>query len=396
MRSIVFWREVPLDVNLGAFEAFSKLFDGTIIVVSKRKLQSERQKVGFEDCQNKNVKTISLGTDDKSAYKVATRIIDDRIDAIHIFNGIKGFNKKILDYLIKRCKCLDEKPKIGFIGERPLYGVVRCSANSFVNRIKLNIKKRCCKISYRYLSLKYGKYISVMFVMGQIGEKKYREYGFNPSVIFPYMYCPKLCMTGKRNYNVHTPLKFLYIGRFNFSTKGLDILMSTIDELSQQEGKDRYLLDLVGGYGDKSEEVKRWADKYENVKFIGAWEVSEVCNKMIDYDVCLVPSRFDGWNLTPNEAIYSGVSTIISSEAGSDELIRESGSGIVVDFNIKHEFVKILKQVIYNPNIVVQWKNNTEGYREKISPDIVGKYFLNVIEYVFYGAGERPICPWRL
>ena len=133
------------------------------------------------------------------------------------------------------------------MGERPSYGDIRYSSNSFLNKIKLNVKERCYDVNYKYLSLKYGKYIDVMFVMGRIAEKKYRKYGFKPSAIFPYMYCPKLCMSNERNYNVHTPLKFLYIGRFNFTAKGMDVLMHVVDELSQQENNHRYVLDLVGG-----------------------------------------------------------------------------------------------------------------------------------------------------
>lgn len=41
-------------------------------------------------------------------------------------------------------------------------------------------------------------------------------------------------------------------------------------------------------------------------------------------------------------------------------------------------------------------EKNTDNYREKISPEMVGKYFFDVIEYVFYDVGERPKCPWRL
>lgn len=395
MRSVFFWRDVPLDVNLGAFDSFSKLYTGVITVVLRNKVMDERGAVGFDGYENENVKCVSLDANDEAAYAKAVEIINANMDAIHIFSGIKGFNGKVLNCLIKKSKDMNKKPMIGFIGERPLYGVVRSGDCFVVSKIKLFLKNICSRLNYKYLSFKYGRYISVMFVMGQIGEFKYKEYGFKPDIVFPYMYCPNLSLSCERNYGVHSPIRLLYIGRFNFSTKGLDVLIHAINRIPLQENK-KYVLDLVGGYGDKVEDVEKWVQSRQNVNFVGTWKVNDVCNKMTDYDVCVVPSRFDGWNLTPNEAIYSGVATIISSEAGSDELISESEAGIVFSVDKKNELSEILKYIIDKPHIVEQWKKNTDDYRKKISPDVIGKYFYDVLEYVFNGVGDRPTCPWRI
>lgn len=91
-----------------------------------------------------------------------------------------------------------------------------------------------------------------------------------------------------------------------------------------------------------------------------------------------------------------GIGTIASDEAVSDEIITASGAGIVVPTRSPKELASAMQKVIDNPNLAQEWGENAKNYEKKISPETVGKYFIDILDYTFYNIGQlRPECPWR-
>lgn len=381
-KKVIFWRTVPIDVGKGDFYEFLKLWEGRVVVVSHVGLPEERKHCGYSDIESSNVEYVVL-KDYSCEDEKARQIIDDNFNEIHIFNGIRGKNQDYLNYLIKACKEKGERPLIGVAGERP---------NFIGGAVYKIIRKIGYRLLYGHLAKKYNKNIRCFFAMGKLGVETYKKYGFSEESLFQYMYCPKLEPIETNDTSDTNDVKFLYVGRFNYSTKGLDVLMNAFDKLSIKSG---WKLDLVGGYGQKKDEVIEWSKRRQNVDFLGAWTSDAVCANMQDYDVCIVPSRYDGWNLIPNQAIHAGVATIISDEAVSDELIGYSGAGIVVKSGSVKELTLAIDTVVNNKVILKDFKERTKAYRDKISAKTVGKYFYDALRYSFFNEGrEKPRCPW--
>lgn len=368
-----------MDVSIGAFEQFAKNWEDEIYVISYRGYPKERQQCGFSLKQIKNATEIVL-SDSSNPIMAAQNIIDENYNNINLFNGIRENNQEILDYLVKKCELFGERPRVGVLAERP---------NMFGNKLEKSIRSLGYSILYHNLAKKYNKYIYAFLAMGKIGVDTYIKYGFSEKIMYKYMYCPQLPQIEVKLEAAKPKIKFLYIGRFNYSTKGLDILMNAFEKLT----RDNWILDLVGGYGDKKDEVINWCNTHHNVNFLGSWNNEEVCIKMREYDVCVVPSRYDGWNLTPNQAIRSGIGTIITTEAGSDELIASSGAGLVVKPKVKSLYYA-LEKVTSNPQICQKWKLKALRYRNKISEETVGDYFTQIIKHTFLGNTQKPSCPW--
>lgn len=380
-KTVVFWRDVPIDVGNGDFEVFANMWQGKILVVSLKDFPQERKSCGYENKDYTNVEYLFL-EQFSNFYAKAIEIIEKNYNAIHVFNGIRHKNKKFLDYLIKFTKSVGERPLIGVIGERP---------NVFGGKLKRIIRKIGYKIIYGRIAKKYNKYINCFFAMGIKGVEEYKKLGFDEESLFPYMYCPKLNLINKIKSSSEI-LRFLYIGRFSFETKGLDVLMKAFDKLP----KNGWCLDLVGGYGESTQKVLKWCYSNKNVHFLGKWDNNDVVNKMSEYDVCVVPSRYDGWNLTPNQAICASVATIVSNEAVSDELIKYSGAGVVFNSGDYEQLQKYVLLTLENKEIVDSWKNKTLDYKNKITGESVGKYFYDVINYTFNDKNTKPVCPWAI
>ena len=275
--------------------------------------------------------------------------------------------------------------KIVIIAEKPL-----------ISGKLSKFKKTSKKVLYHHILHKYQTDIDAFLAMGQKGVVRYKEYGYSKESIYPFMYNPLIAhgdfKTQPDVVTINNPMQFLYLGRFDYQFKGCDNLMEAFDSLNPKlHGK--WKLTFVGGYGKQKDEMIRWANKRENVEFGGKWEQNEIVKNMSIHDVCLVPSKGDGWNLTPNYAIYSHIGTICSDESTSHELIENSDSGIVYKYDDIEALKNAIEFAIENEEVVKKWKQNTYKYLDKISSETVGKYFMDIIDYTFYGALNMPKCP---
>ena len=374
MNKIIFWRPIPPDVNLGAFLEFAKLWRGKIEIYYFHSLPIERKKCGWESKLEQDVVLKYIDSNNNESIR---NIIEKNVQSIHVFSGIRGENEKILKYLLK----CNSQAKITVISERPamyyrgIFGIIERLGRFFV---------------YRRLSYKYNNKINAFFILGENAIRQYKLYGFDGKNIFQYMYCPDIQSTCSTKSHKNNGVKFLYIGRFDDRIKGIKTLMSAINQVNDKN----WSLDLVGGYGDYKDEVIKWCRRKKNVNFIGTWDYNQVCENMKNYDVCIVPSRFDGWNLTPNQAIHAGIATLISDQSGSEELIKYSERGLIFKANNTTDLSNKISYIIGNFNQVKTWKDNAQSYKKYITKEVVGQYFYDCILYTFFEKNEKPHCPW--
>lgn len=379
---LIIWREVMPDVEKGVFSYISENWNNKVKCYYIHHPLSERLDSGWDQHSYSRVQVEGIPEDVKP-NEFMMKIIAENPDAILVFFG--GLRHKLKKYLDSYLNQVANK-KIVIIAEKPLI----TSKLGFLRKISK-------KILYRSIIKKYESRIDVFLAMGIKGVDRYKEYGYSKKSIYPFMYNPIMNIdesnTSFDGITVNNPKKFLYLGRFDYQFKGCDVLMKAFDNIDPElEGK--WELTVAGGYGKQKNEIIQWAKKNEHVDFGGTWKQNDIIKKMSQYDVCLVPSKEDGWNLTPNYAIYSHIGTITSDEATSHELIQNSGAGIVYKSKDILELKKNIELAIKNRDVVMQWKQNTFAYKENISPEAVGNYFIDIIDYTFYGSLKKPVCPW--
>ena len=90
----------------------------------------------------------------------------------------------------------------------------------------------------------------------------------------------------------------------------------------------------------------------------------------------------------------AGIGTITTEEAISDELIKESNTGMVVGAFDKKQLYKAVNYVLNNKDIISTWKENTEIYKKYISNERIADYFKEVVAFSCLGNREKPRCPW--
>ena len=380
MQKMIFILPNYPDVMYSFLIACAKRTDNAVKIVCLSNILQEREKIYVNDKLSEYAEIISLGKNDELKPFIEKLFLENK-DAVFIFGGFLGNVGRALriynDLSGKRGIIITEKPSVS--PTRYFNGAVRL--------LKLIRAKNIYKKAYK----RVADSIRAVLVTGEKGVAQLNSFGIPDSKLFNFMYTHIDEQISEKTHNGGDKIRFVYVGRFNYLNRGMDSLIYTFSRLEL----NNWELDLVGGYGENAKEIIAWAEKTPNVNYIGAWDSNRVINNLSDYDVCVSPTRMDGWRIQVNQAIMAGIGTITTEQAISDELIKKSNSGLVVNAFRKKELSKAVTYVLKNPSVVKAWKINAEKYKERISNERIAKYFIDVIDYSLNCDGrDKPICPW--
>ena len=241
--------------------------------------------------------------------------------------------------------------------------------------------------SYR----KYINLITVVLAMGNQGRDFYLRAGFRTNQIVPFLY---QCPFGRAEHvsPLADKIRFVYLGQLNHR-KGVDQLLQAF--LPFRDRQDWSL--AIYGRGPRERALQGFVAKRgltKQVSFPGIIQANEVLKHLAMYDVCCVPSRFDGWGVVTNEAIQAGIPPIVSSKASSSDLVRFSGVGRVYPCGDIPALSRCLHEYINKPKIIQYEKQLAISYAPRIMPDTVAAYMKNLFEHFFLGQGPIPFAPW--
>lgn len=150
----------------------------------------------------------------------------------------------------------------------------------------------------------------------------------------------------KRNFNDEIT-KFVYIGRLDAYHKGLDLLIEAVGSEKEYLIKNKcefyiYGPDAKGRYAHIKELIK--VNGVENlVKLRGSVFGEEKEKILLDADIFIQTSRFEGMPMGILEALSYGIPCLITDGTTLGDFVRESNSGWVAETNIE-SIVKKIKQ----------------------------------------------------
>ena len=379
-KKLIFWLPNYPEVMYSFLLAFVKNIEANVKIVCFRGLLKEREGVYGEDELSRHAQFIYYN-DEEDLDHFINAIIAENMGAINFFGGFLG---KVGRALQLYHQCGGDKAVI--ITEKPSVSPAK-RFNKIIRLLK-KVKARC---SYGSAYKTVARSVKAVLVTGEKGVRQLKSFGVPEEKLYNFMYTHIEETIQPEAQSKSDKVRFVYVGRFNYLNRGMDNLIYAFNKLSQ----DNWTLDLVGGYGEDANEIIEWAKNKENVHYAGMWKSNQVINNLQNYDVCISPTRIDGWRIQVNQAIIAGIGTITTEEAISDELVKASGTGMVVDAFKKNELYKAVLSVIENPDIVNQWKENCTTYRDRISNEKIAKYVIEILEYVLSKDDkEKPRCPW--
>ena len=201
--------------------------------------------------------------------------------------------------------------------------------------------------------------------------------------------------------------KVLTFGRGDpedFRLKGYDISARAIVEL-----KDRsYHLTFVGAPDGKQDEVakkllKSGIDEKQLAvnKFVQSKE--RLKELFCEVDLCIMPSRTEGFGLTALEALSAGLPILVSGNSGFGEALCTvpSGKSFVVESEDPQEWAKAIagvrqkersdrlqdiQQLRSSYEEKFSWEKQCDSLVEKMWDIVHGENVLNILQKVFWGA----------
>lgn len=367
---IIFWLDTVPQVCKGVFNEVSRKWHGKTYYVISQEINSNRKLINSESDFGDAIIVFLYESGDYE--RAGLDFIKEHPDAFHIINGYKSKTAVFLKYL---CENKTTNTKILIWAERPLPKWKTIFPFS---------------LFHTKFAWKYREKIDAFLPLGKEGIKMYSKLGWKKEKMFPFLYLPIMNEHLPKHINYSDdPIRFVYLGRFSES-KGVDVLMDACEEIADME----YQITLVGGYGPIKDRVLKWCDNFRQAQFGGTWPIDEAVDRLYEYDACIIPSKYDGWNVTVNEALMAGIGVIVTNEAVSDEMVSSSKAGMVVPAGDKRALSKAMKKVILDQALVARWKNNAYAYRNRMTADICAEYFVSILKYIMNSESERPKAPW--
>lgn len=376
INTIVFWLERHPRSIAGTIKFLSNKYN-VICVCKEKGIVDSRKKMGWE-CDDLGLTKLIYLSEEQDYSTIVNSIIGlPHKSTFHFIMGFKnkGINKIVYKYIIGK------NSNIAVIAERP-------------TAYNLNVfKKIYSYILYKYFAFRLRHKIKLILAMGTMGVDAYINIGFLNTQVMPYMYHKVTKLTQSTN-NTTIPetesIKILYVGQLD-TRKGTNIIINAFNSI---ENDGKWSLDIVGANGDMETQAINWAQCTKNVNYLGVWPSIEVSSRTSQYDVCLVPSLYDGWGMFVTEAIEAGVGCITTDKTGSKDLVKASGAGEIIKAGSVIELVNVLKNIVKDNSICEKWKDNTKKYKDLISDESIGNYVVDCIKYFTAETNKYPRCPW--
>ncbi len=204
-----------------------------------------------------------------------------------------------------------------------------------------NFLKRIVKWGYVWLINRFslcaygvGKKACDNFVDWGVDEKK--VYCLTYSKVVPSTFDSELAPAAYIKTNF---LKVIFVGELCLR-KGIDILCEAARELEEDDVEFIFI-----GNDSTSGEVPSKIRSLTNSKYLGVRTPKVVESYMLQADVLVMPSRFDGWGMVSHEAVALGVPVICSDQSGvAGEIVRHEVNGIILNENTTGELVSALRR----------------------------------------------------
>ncbi len=159
--------------------------------------------------------------------------------------------------------------------------------------------------------------------------------------------CPKI------DYALGNPLRILFVGRIEDTSKGCGKLPKILKELKHRGVAAE--LDLYGYFHNWEQQFWAAVDKAdvrEQVNYRGEIAHEQIYPMMPHYDVFIAPSNFEGFGLSIAEAMMAGVPCLASRFRGvTDWLMTDGESGLLAEKMDIQGFANQLEWLVRNPQM---------------------------------------------
>ena len=360
---IVFWQnclsphQLPYITHLLDDERIDK-----VIVVAGEAISKGRAKMGWEVKDFPGIERCDVYLDPMP--QIMDYLFSLRPDDTwHLFSGIRGFRfvfdalKRSLNYKLKRGLIM-ELPNtfaFGMAGIKPLW--LHC-------------------LRFLFQDKKYASCFTKVFAMGQRAVDYYSSL-YSSWQVYPFAYCTvndeEMLPTIKES------AKFVFVGSLSPWKSPFTIIEAAslnVHKYSKME------ITMVGdGVERRRIESAMEAKGLENITLLGTRSNSEIPSILLQQDILILPSLYDGWGAVVNEALSCGCYVVCSDHCGAkDLLIGHPRLGKVFKAKDYRQLAAIMEDCCRNIQTIRNDRNyRLQWARQCISGSAIAHYMVDCL-----------------
>lgn len=363
---ITFWQNMPSHHMSPVQSALPRYWYGKVRVINVNPVSEVRLRQGWTNAEITNVESVILHNDAARAAELAQKSF-----GINIFGGFGG---PILNIAWKNLPSIELSYR-GLILEK---GIPLGLEGLF--RRYLHMLKGCL----------LNKHTSFVLAFGESAVSYYRI-GFDRHKVYPFMYQVSEHLDARDHVETDT-LELVYVGGLS-RRKGVDLILGALKKL------DSFVWNFtIFGDGPEKSKMQRYCRKLgieDRVCWKGVIPASSVVRELAQYDLCIVPSRFDGWGMAVNEAIEAGVAVITTPTVGSKDLVKGASCGIVSEAVSARSLASELELFLRYPEFVKNAQRAAQVARKRFRGDEVAKYLAKTLVHALSKNKTAPSPPWE-
>lgn len=179
-------------------------------------------------------------------------------------------------------------------------------------------------------------------------------------------------------------IKALFIGRIDIYHKGLDLLVQACQRIKEELRKIKFEVSCYGPQGENADKFKALIEEYEIgdiIRLEGEIGGKEKENVILDADVFVMTSRFEGHPMGLIEALSYGLPVLISRGTNMMNEVQEANAGWTCE-NEVNSIVTCLSRLIKEKSLLKQKSQNARLLAAKYDWDLLAKDFHQAISSI--------------
>lgn len=180
-----------------------------------------------------------------------------------------------------------------------------------------------------------------------------------------------------------TKLSFVFVGSLSGRKAAWDIIQA-IKNMPETN------LTIIGD-GEQRKLIEKDISKYglKNIRLLGTRNNSEILQLIVDKDVFIMSSHYDGWGAVVNEALTCGLYVICTDKSGVKDLLANNNRGIIYKAGDILQLRKCI-QLCYKKASDIQKtrKERMKWAESNIDGKTIAIYFIDCLQ------GLNPSKPW--
>ncbi len=200
----------------------------------------------------------------------------------------------------------------------------------------------------------------------------------------------------KTDYTLGNPLRILFVGRIEDTSKGCGKLPKILAELKKRGVAAQ--LDLYGYFHNWEQQFWAVVDKagvHEQVNYRGEIAHEQIYPMMVKYDVFIAPSNFEGFPLSISEAMMAGLPCLVSRiDRVTDWIMTDGETGLLAEKMDIKGFADKLELLVRNPGLAEKiGQAGRARIRDLASFKSHGKLYAELLQQVSTGCDYKKVEP---